>query len=548
MMHCMHIPDSLVARVPNMNQVFDSLPSPGSLSDALADKLRMSRTSLAEVHGPRLHKPDLSKLQEQLTCLHVYMKSNIKVGGAPAKVSRRRRPWCGCITGKDDPPEITYCIADSAGGGLSLQAVTPTQPMPEEEEVNMKFAELVEELDLSAPNKAAMLSLPIEKKWQIWASRRGAAEESSTGLSSNPEDYTARLQELAMLHFPPSMEELEGRARSLDGLQIALRTQPHSFVSRFLEADGLGCLLNLLARMDWDTGQSVIHTAALGCVKALMNNSTGRAHMLAHPTGVNIIAQSLGSENIKTKVAVLEILGAMCLVPGGHRRVLDAMLHYQTYASERTRFQGVINDLDKSLGRYKDDVSLKTTIMSFINAVLNYGAGAEHLEFRLHLRYEFLMLGIQPIIEKLRKHENETLNRHLDFFELVRLEDEKELAKKFDVVHVDTKSASAMFEMVRGKLNHTAAMPHLLSLLHHSLLLPVDYGAAPQHWLLVDRLVQQVSLQSETGEDPDLAPAPDLRVRELVGLLAQEEEVTAARVRTGELERENAELATNLNQ
>ena len=30
------------------------------------------------------------------------------------------------------------------------------------------------------------------------------------------------------------------------------------------------------------------------------------------------------------------------------------------------------------------------------------------------------MLGIQPVIEKLKKHENETLNRHLDFFELVR--------------------------------------------------------------------------------------------------------------------------------
>ena len=26
--------------------------------------------------------------------------------GQPAKVSRRRRPWCGCITGKDDPPEV----------------------------------------------------------------------------------------------------------------------------------------------------------------------------------------------------------------------------------------------------------------------------------------------------------------------------------------------------------------------------------------------------------------------------------------------------------
>lgn len=70
-----------------------------------------------------------------------------------------------------------------------------------------------------------------------------------------------------------------------------------------------------------------------------MNNSQGRAHVLAHSESINVIAQSLSTENIKTKVAVLEILGAVCLVPGGHRKVLQAMLHYQKYASERTRFQ-----------------------------------------------------------------------------------------------------------------------------------------------------------------------------------------------------------------
>ena len=111
---------------------------------------------------------------------------------------------------------------------------------------------------------------------------------------------------------------------------------------------------------------------------------------MAHDTGINIIAQSLATENTKTKVAVLEILGAMCLVPGGHKKVLEAMLHYQEFAFERTRFQGIINDLDRSTGKYRDDVNLKTAIMSFINAVLNYGPGrffiyVEYVEYTIYI-------------------------------------------------------------------------------------------------------------------------------------------------------------------
>lgn len=111
------------------------------------------------------------------------------------------------------------------------------------------------------------------------------------------------------------------------------------------------------------------------------------------------------------------------------------------------------------------------------------------------------MLGIQPIIDKLRNHENDTLNRHLDFFEMVRNEDEKELARKFELDHVDTKSATAMFDLIRRKLSHTAAYPHLLSLLEHCLLLPLDYGSHPQHWLLFDRIVQQIVLQQTENKE-----------------------------------------------
>lgn len=42
----------------------------------------------------------------------------------------------------DEPPEITYCVVENTGT-LTLQAITPTQPMPSEEELDTKFAELV---------------------------------------------------------------------------------------------------------------------------------------------------------------------------------------------------------------------------------------------------------------------------------------------------------------------------------------------------------------------------------------------------------------------
>lgn len=459
---------------------------------------------------------------------------------------RSKRGWCGCLQ-DDEPPEITYCVVENTGT-LTLQAITPTQPMPCQEELDAKFAELVEELDLTAPNKAAMLSLPPQKKWQIYCSRKGG--DDTMDQDHAPEHYIERLRTLSTLQYPESNaeEEVRMRTKQIDALKTALRTSTHSFVIKFIEMEGLQVLLDFLEAMDYFTAQSSIHTSIIGCVKALMNNSTGRAHVLAHPTSINTIAQSLSTDNIKTKIAVLEILGAVCLVSGGHKKVLDAMHHYQKFAFERTRFQGIINDLDRSTGVYRDEVNLKTAIMSFVNAVLNYGLGQENLEFRLHLRYEFLLLGVQPIIDKLRSHENETLDRHLDFFEMVRNEDEKELARKFQQDHVDTKSATAMFDLIRRKLSHTAAYPHLLSLLEHCLLLPLNYGSHPQHWLLFDRIVQQIVLQQNdetTVKDPDVSPI-SLNVKELVHLLAKEEELVAARRKAEELEKENLDMSNRL--
>ncbi|XP_052504417.1 disheveled-associated activator of morphogenesis 2 [Budorcas taxicolor] len=461
---------------------------------------------------------------------------------APRKRSRHGLGFLCCFGGSD-LPEIN--LRDNH----PLQYMEFSSPIPNPEELNIRFAELVDELDLTDKNREAVFALPPEKKWQIYCSKKKEQEDPNKLATSWPDYYIDRINSMAAMQslYAFDEEETEMRNQVVEDLKTALRTQPMRFVTRFIELEGLTCLLNFLRSMDHATCESRIHTSLIGCIKALMNNSQGRAHVLAQPEAISTIAQSLRTENSKTKVAVLEILGAVCLVPGGHKKVLQAMLHYQVYAAERTRFQTLLNELDRSLGRYRDEVNLKTAIMSFINAVLNAGAGEDNLEFRLHLRYEFLMLGIQPVIDKLRQHENAILDKHLDFFEMVRNEDDLELARRFDMVHIDTKSASQMFELIHKRLKHTEAYPCLLSVLHHCLQMPYKRnGGCFQQWQLLDRILQQIVLQDERGVDPDQAPLENFNVKNIVNMLINENEVKQWRDQAEKFRKEHAELVSRL--
>ncbi|XP_072545072.1 disheveled-associated activator of morphogenesis 1 isoform X1 [Salminus brasiliensis] len=451
-----------------------------------------------------------------------------------------------CCMKSSDHPEITYRLRE--GSSFTLQTMEPTLPMPAAEELDAMFSELVDELDLTDKHREAMFALPAEKKWQIYCSKKKEQEENK-GATSWPEYYIDQINSMAARKTLLALEkeDEEERNKTIESLKTALRTQPMRFVTRFIDQDGLTCILNFLKNMDYETTESQIHTSLIGCIKALMNNSQGRAHVLAHSESINIIAQSLATENIKTKVAVLEIMGAVCLVPGGHRKILEAMLHYQKFASERTRFQTLLNDLDRSTGRYRDEVSLKTAIMSFINAVLSQGAGETSLDFRIHLRYEFLMLGIQPVIDKLRTHENSTLDRHLDYFEMLRNEDELALAKRFENVHIDTKSASQVFELIRKKINHTEAFPHFISVLQHCLHMPYKRsGNTVQYWLLLDRIVQQIVLQNDKGHDPDVAPLENFNVKNVVRMLVNENEVKQWKEQAEKMRKEHNDLQQKL--
>ncbi|XP_076099910.1 disheveled-associated activator of morphogenesis 1-A-like [Mytilus galloprovincialis] len=446
-------------------------------------------------------------------------------------MTSKQSSWCCCFSGR--PPEITRLAADP------IQPIQIDIPMPDDEnEIDTKFSEIVAELDVDQAHRDALFNLPSDKKWQLYCSKIQDREM--------PDAYIDNINSLSDTRVSFDDFKEDQGLEIVDGLKTALRTQPMSFVTRFLDKEGLECLLNFLKRMDFTTMESSIHTSVIGCIKALMNNSQGRAHVFAFPDSVNIIAQSLSTENIKTKTALYEILGAMCLVPGGHKKVLEAMLHYQKYAAERTRFQSLIFDLERSTGRYREEVNLKTAIMSFINAALKYGPGQESLEFRLHLRYEFLMLGIQPVIDKLRNHGNATLDRHLDYFEMMRNADEKQLCSRFENVHVDTKSAYSMFDVLRKKLTMSSAYQNFMSIMQHLILLPFgnDMNIVGL-WKVIDQIVQQVVLQQKNGKDPDVGTV-EMNVKNIVRQMTSETDLQSLQQKLKDLSKQNEEMESKL--
>lgn len=60
-----------------------------------------------------------------------------------------------------------------------------------------------------------------------------------------------------------------------------------------------------------------------------------------------------------------------------------------------------MTDLDKSTGRYRDEVNLKTAIMSFINAVLSKGAGEVRSALYVYVKGESYVRHAYVMLQKL---------------------------------------------------------------------------------------------------------------------------------------------------
>ncbi|CAD5223626.1 unnamed protein product [Bursaphelenchus okinawaensis] len=221
---------------------------------------------------------------------------------------------------------------------------------------------------------------------------------------------------------------------------------------------------------------------------------------------------------------------------GGHSAVLKAFTDATTLLGERTRFQKLVDELHRQHGQPRDTERVRVALMSLINALLKSGPAETSLEFRLHLRYELLMLGIGEVIDQLRTQHGQALEDHLDLFEMMRHEDELDLTQSSAStsdqsmdLNVDVENPSQVVEYLQRRLEHTVAFPRFLSILQHLILVPTD----ERHlniWRLFDLIIQQLSIKTTLDDsnisdvDPSFNKSYDFEMDEVLTRLRTQNE------------------------
>ena len=139
--------------------------------------------------------------------------------------------------------------------------------------------------------------------------------------------------------------------------------------------------------------------------------------------------------------------------------------------------------------------------MTLINALVSC---PEDLDFRLHLRNEFMRTGLREVLAVIGENPCEELQLQLKVFEDYKDEDYDEFTARFDSIRLDLEDVGDIFDLVRSMVADTAAEPYLLSIMQHLLGVRDDFYLRPAYFKLIEECVSQIVLH-KSGCDPDFS-------------------------------------------
>ncbi|XP_032083619.1 protein diaphanous homolog 2 isoform X2 [Thamnophis elegans] len=384
----------------------------------------------------------------------------------------------------------------------SINELPVAQPLFDERSTNLSekevmdlFEKMMEDMNLNEERKAPLRNKDLTTKREMVVQYISATAKSG-GLKNSKHECTLSSQEY--VHELRSGISEEKLLNCLESLRVSLTSNPVSWVNNF-GYEGLGLLLDVLEKLLDKRQQESIDKKnqhkLIQCLKAFMNNKYGLQRILGDERSLLLLARAIDPKQPNMMTETVKILSAICIV--GEENMLDKILGAITIAAERNngeRFANIVEGLENH-----EALQLQVACMQFINALVT---SPEELDFRVHLRNEFLRCGLKKILPALKEKENEELDIQLKVFDENKEEDSIEMAHRLNDIKVEIDDVNEVYHLLYNMLKETASENYFLSILQHFLLIRNDYYVRPQYYKIIEECVTQIVLHC-SGMDPD---------------------------------------------
>nr|ALX18034.1 diaphanous-related formin [Lymnaea stagnalis]ALX18035.1 diaphanous-related formin [Lymnaea stagnalis] len=354
-----------------------------------------------------------------------------------------------------------------------------------DKEVDKRFEQLLDDMNLTEEKKAPLRSKDGVFRRQMLQMHVRGVTKSKGGELDTPQAFIISLMD----------PDLKGgkRLQVLEALRVSLTSKPVSWVKEFGER-GLNAILRNLTYCCDNTSERRSTYECVRCLKAFMNNKFGLMSILDHEEALTIMSRTVDPSDPPTMLEAVRLLAAMCLVPpNGHEKVLEGLTVCGEIRSQE-RFVPIISGL-----AMRDNPAMQVACIQVVNAIV---FTPDDIDFRMHLRNEFMRTGLIDLLEWLDNQEDEELKTHVKIFHEHKEEDQEEFSHRYDNISMEIEDPTACFQLLLRSVGNTVAEPYFLSILQHLLLIRDDIFARPQYYKLIEECITQIVLH-RSGCDPD---------------------------------------------
>ncbi|XP_068277947.1 protein diaphanous homolog 3 [Nyctibius grandis] len=396
-----------------------------------------------------------------------------------------------------------------------------------EREIIALFEKMMEDMNLNEDKKMPLREKDFNTKKEMVMQYISTASKSGSLKNSRKISPQEFIQELK------SGSTDERLVSCLESLRVSLTSNPVSWVENF-GREGLGLLLDILERLVETKNQDKVvkrsQHKVIQCLRAFMNNKYGLERILGEERSLLLLIKAIDPKQTNMMTDVVKLLSAMCIV--GEENILEKILEAVTAAAEERnvdRFSPIVEGLQDN------SVQLQVACMQLINALVT---SPDDLDFRLHIRNEFMRSGLKEILPQLKRIKNEALDIQLKVFSEHKEEDMIEFSHRLEDIRSELDEVSDVYNMVWNTVKDTNAEGYFLSILQHLLLIRNDYFIRPQYFKLIEECVSQIVLH-RSGTDPDFTYRKrlDINFSHLVDICVDKARLEECEERASELSR-----------